>query len=171
MITKHAIGMAVICAAMLVLSPFGDAGTPTSRTSPAIAGHAWKAEEAGCFNSGWSAVRNNCPGIRKFLIPVHIVYQDGPLPSTVTVNAAAENDTTKTIGPTCRAIMNNFGNGFVFQTQPLIVSRGPSYTRLGVLPVGGPDKFLAGTEAHVECDLLVNSSSGLGVAAVQWVME
>jgi hypothetical protein len=167
--SQHAIRTAVICSAMLALPSFVDADVSDSRTSPAIAGHAWQSADASCFSSSWSAVHNSCTTTRKFLVPVHIRY--GGLPeSTVSLAVAAENNSSKTARPTCRGIMNDFGNGLIAQTAAIAIARGPAYTNLGALPVGGSG-FSGDGQAHLDCDLAPSSASGLGLTAVKWVTQ
>jgi hypothetical protein len=171
MINQRAVRVALIGSAMLVLPPLGDAATPASKTSPAIAGHAWQAGDAGCFTSAWSAARNACTTTKKFLIPVHIRYGGSGI-STLSLSAAAENDTTKTVRPACRGVFNDLGNGLFAQTQVVTIARGPSYTSVGVLPAGGNVFTGQGLGvAHLDCDLAASSASGLGLTAMQWVTQ
>lgn len=173
MIRQHAIRIGVVCAAMLLLPSFGDAELLESETSPAIAGHAWQPGDAGCFSSTWSSVHNNCATTRKFLIPVHVTY-GGNMLGTVSLSAAAENDGTKTVGPSCRGVMNDFGNGLMAQTPVATVHRGPSYTPIGALPAGNTgffSGFNGGGEAHLDCDLTSSAASGLGLTALSWQMQ
>lgn len=164
---QYAIRIGIVCSVLLSLPSFGNADVPENKTSPAIAGHAWQPADAGCFSSSWSAVHNNCTTTKKFLVPLQIRYGGSGL-STVSLAAAAENDGTKTVGPSCRAVMNDADNGLIAQTPTKTIARGPAYVSVGVLPVGGAGFRGA---AHVDCDLTSSSASGLGLTALKWLAQ
>jgi hypothetical protein len=141
----------------------GDAATPYSRTMPAIGGHAWQFADSGCFTSSWSAVQNTgCSGARKFLIPVHFRTKSI---STLSLSAAAASGPAQSAKPSCRGVLNDPGNGLLAQTALVSIASGPAYTSVGSLPVAST------AEAHFDCDLTSQQSSGLGLTALKWAEQ
>ena len=139
-------------------------------TSPAITGHAWIASSQGCFSSSWASVRNTCSTTQKFLVPVSInvpTENDFFEPFALTFRAAAESNAAGSVGPSCRAILNDPANGLVQATNPVTVGKGPVLTKLGTLRADAGST----PSAHLDCDIVPGDQSGLGLAVVGWGFE
>ena len=135
--------------------------------SPAITGHAWMASSQGCFSSSWAAVRNSCGTTQKFLVPLSIhVPSTNPFgePWALDFTAAAENDSARSVGPSCRAIMNDPANGLVAATNSVTVAKGPVMSKIGTLFAPAGSTF----SAHLDCDVVSQGQSGLGLAVAGW---